>query len=248
MRIPVSVLIIAVSLAAAGPAGAQGWKDKLQGVIGPLTGGGGGAATAGTLSTQDITAGLREALKIGSERVVGQIGAVDGFNADPAIHIPLPPTLQKVQSTLKRFGLSGMADEVELKLNRAAEAAAPKTKALIWKAVSEMTLDDARTILNGPDDAATQYFKKVASADLADAVRPVVDRSLTEVGAVAAYDDLMGQYKTLPFVPDVKADLTGHAVDLTLQGLFYYLAREEADIRKNPATRTTELLTRVFGR
>lgn len=247
MRFRISGLIVACILAMAIPANAQSWKDKLQGVIGTIPGSA-GAVTSGALSTQDISAGLREALKVGSERVVSQVGAADGYNADPAIHIPLPPALQRVQSTLKRFGLSGLADEVELKLNRAAEAAAPKTKELIWKAITTMTLDDAKSIYDGPDDAATQYFKKVASADLTKVVRPVVDRSLTEVGTVAAYDNLMGQYKALPFVPDVKADLTDHAVDLTLQGLFFYLAREEADIRKNPAKRTTELLTRVFGK
>lgn len=246
MRLTISTLLVAVTLATAVPAGAQGWKDKLQGVLGTVPGIG-GTGTIGTLSTQDIAAGLREALKVGSERVIGQVGKVDGFNADPNIHIPLPPTLQRVQSTLKRFGLSGLADKVELKLNRAAEAAAPKTKELIWKAITQMSLKDAKQILNGPEDAATQYFKKVASADLAATVRPVVDRSLNEVGAITAYDNLMGQYKALPFVPDVKANLTDHAVKLTLQGLFFYLAREEAAIRKDPAKRTTELLARVFG-
>lgn len=244
--------ILAAGLAAlvlSQPAAAQktDWMGKIQGVIGNVTTPG-GSSSGGELSLTDITAGLREALKVGSERVVGQIGSADGYNLDPDIHIPLPPELQKVQSVLKRFGLSGMADDLELRLNRAAEAAAPKTKELIWKAITDMTLEDAKRIYDGPDDAATQYFKKVASADLADTVRPVVDQSLEEVGAISAYDDLMGQYKTLPLVPDVKANLSDHAVDLALEGLFFYLGKEEAAIRQNPAKRTTELLTKVFGR
>ncbi|MDA1089716.1 MAG: DUF4197 domain-containing protein [Proteobacteria bacterium] len=113
--------------------------------------------------------------------------------------------------------------------------------------ITEMTLDDAKQIYDGSNDAATQYFKRVSSADLAKVVKPVVDQSLAEVGAVASYDQLMGKYSALPFVPDVKANLTDHAVNMALEGLFFYLAKEEAAIRQNPAKRTTDLLARVFG-
>jgi len=248
MRILTIVAVAAITTATLQPrAHAQGLLDKLQNVIGNVTQPGGTSSGGGTLSQSDVTAGLREALRVGTERVVASLGTADGYNADPAIHIPLPPELQQVQTFLKKFGLSGLADDVELRLNRAAEAAAPKTKELIWKAISEMTLDDAMKIYNGPDDAATQYFKKVASSDLAATVKPVVDQSLNEVGAISAYDNLMGQYKALPLVPDVKANLSDHATELALKGLFHYLAKEEAAIRQNPAKRTTEILTKVFG-
>lgn len=223
--------------------------NTIQGAIGGLTGSDSTSSDdlTNVLSNDDIIAGLREALRVGTERVVGQLGAADGFNADPDIHIPLPPALQDVQSTLRKFGLSGLADDVELKLNRAAEEAAPRTKDLIWDAIADMTVEDAKQIYDGPDDAATQYFKRTSSADLANIIKPVVDQTLNEVGTIAAYDEMMGQYAKLPFVPDVKADLSDHAVQLTLQGLFHYLAREEAAIRQNPAKRTTDLLVRVFG-
>jgi len=230
---------------------AQNWMDKLKGAVDTITTPGTSSSAGSSLSglsTEDIAAGLREALKVGTERVVERVGAVDGYNADPDIHIPLPPTLANVQSTLRKFGLSALADDVELRLNRAAESAAPKAKELIWKAITEMTLDDAKGIYNGPEDAATQYFRRVATPDLEASVRPVVNNSLAEVGAISAYDQLIGQYKTLPFVPDVKTSLSDHAVDLTLDGLFFYLAKEEAAIRQNPAERTTEILTRVFGK
>ena len=141
-----------------------------------------------------------------------------------------------------------VADDLELKLNRAAEAAAPQTKQLIWKAVTDMSLEDAKAIYNGPNDAATQYFKRTTSENLKGVIKPVVDRSLNEVGAVASFDNLIGKYSNLPFVPDVKANISSHTVDLALKGLFHYLAKEEAAIRQNPAKRTTELLTKVFGR
>lgn len=205
------------------------------------------APGASALTTQEIAAGLREALKVGTERVVGQLGRTDGFNADPEIHIPLPETLKKVQSALRMVGMAGMADELELKLNRGAEAATPKAKRLFWQAIADMTLEDVEGIYNGPDDAATQYFRDKMSEPLADEMRPVVDDALAEVGAIRAYDAMMDEYRELPFVPDVKADLTNYALGKAMDGLFLYIAREEAAIRKNPAKRTTELLQRVFG-
>ncbi|MDJ0942889.1 MAG: DUF4197 domain-containing protein [Kiloniellales bacterium] len=201
----------------------------------------------GVLSTEDMAAGLREALRVGSERVVAKVGAADGFNLDPEIHIPLPGTFRQVQSALKTVGLSDLADDVELKLNRAAEAAAPEARDLFVQAIREMSLDDAKAIFDGPDDAATQYFKGRMSAPLARKMAPVVDRSLADVGALASVDRMMQSYRAIPFVPDVKADLRSYVVGKALDGIFFYVAKEEAAIRKNPAARSTELLKRVFG-
>jgi hypothetical protein len=234
------------SMAAAGgvfastPAVAQSWlkklKDKLQG-SGPTSG----------LSTEEMGDGLLEALRVGTEKVVEQVGAADGYNLDPNIHIPLPHTLKKVQSVLKSIGKSGLADDLELRLNRAAEAAAPAAKELFWQAISGMTFDDVRQIFNGPDDSATRYFQRKMTPPLTTRMEPVVERSLSEVGAIQSYDAMIGQYKSVPFVPDVKADLTEYAVEKAMDGLFYYVAREEAAIRNDPAARTTELLQKVFG-
>jgi len=248
------IAALAPVLAFSTTAQSASWLDSLQGVTGTIAkdaiNQGGGAAAIGKvagLSSEDIVAGLKEALRVGAQTVSTQLGAADGFNGDPAIHIPLPKELQTVQSTLKRVGLSSLADDVELKLNRGAEAAMPKAKALVWKAINAMTLDDAKAIYDGPADAATQYFRRVATPELEATVAPVIDTALRDSGAVAAYDQLIGRYKTIPFVPDLKADLKAHATRAALDGLFLYLAREEAAIRQNPAKRTTEILTKVFG-
>ena len=206
-----------------------------------------GGGTSGGLTTAEIGDGLREALRVGTERVVGQLGRTDGFNADPDIHIPLPGSLKRVQTALKAVGMSGLADDVELRLNRAAEAATPKAKQLFWDAISQMTMEDAKGILDGPKDAATRYFQKKMTGPLRDAMRPVIDDSLSEVGAIASYDKMMGEYRNIPFVPDAKADLTNYTLGKALDGLFTYIAREEAAIRSDPAKRTTEILQRVFG-
>lgn len=239
----------ALLLAAIPPAAAQ-FGDLLkkgQEMMGGQSGGGASSGAGAALSTGDIASGLKEALRVGSERVVSQVGKTDGYNADPAIHLPLPGSLKSVQSALKAAGMSSMLDDLELKLNRAAEAAAPKARALFVDAISQMSIDDARNIYNGPKDAATKYFQSKMSKPLAAEMSPVVDKSLAEVGAIKSYDAVMGQYKQIPFVPDAKANLTSYVVEKGMDGIFLYLGKEEAAIRDNPAKRSTELLQKVFG-
>jgi hypothetical protein len=243
-------VVLAMATLAAAPAQAQGsfldglnkGRDMLKGL-----GGSGGPSATGAPGEAEIGKGLREALRVGSDRVVSLLGRSDGFNKVADLHIPLPGSLQTVQKTLARFGMSGIADDLELRLNRAAEASVPKAKNLFFDAIEKMTLDDARGILNGPKDAATQYFRGRMSAPLAAEMRPIVDATLADVGAVRTYDRMMGQYRSLPFVPDAKADLTDYVLGKAIDGVFLYLAREEAAIRDNPARRTTDLLRKVFG-
>lgn len=200
------------------------------------------------LSVGDISSAFKEALQLGSEKVVGQLGQTDGFNADPAIHVPLPASLNVVKSVLSKAGMSGMLDDLELKMNRAAEIATPKAKKLFWNAISEMKFSDVQSIYNGPQDAATKYFQEKLTPSLTKEMTPIVDSSLSDTGAVQAYDGVMGKYKTMPFVPDAKANLTQHVTEKGIAGIFHYLGKEEAAIRQNPARQTTDLLKRVFGK
>lgn len=208
-----------------------------------------GTSSSGSgLSLDTIISGLKEALKVGSGNVVTQLGATDGFNKDSSIHIPLPDSLATVKKALDAAGMGSLTDDLELKLNRAAEAATPKAKALFMDAITQMTFEDAKAIYEGADDAATQYFKEKMSPGLAEAMAPVVDDTLSQVGAVKAYDNVMGKYKTFPFVPDVKANLSEHVVEKGMDGIFYYMAKEEKAIRQDPVKRTTDLLKTVFGK
>lgn len=206
----------------------------------------GGMAKSPTMD--EIAAAFKEALHIGSENVVKKLGAVDGFNADPAVHIPLPEELNTVKTVLSKVGMSRSLDDLELRLNRAAEASTPKAKELFFKAIKEMTFDDVKRIYDGPDDSATRYFKKKMSATLSMEMQPIVEKCLSQVGAIRVYDNVMGKYNSIPFVPDVKADLTDYVVQKGMDGIFYYMAKEEAAIRKDPAKQTTDLLKKVFGR
>lgn len=203
--------------------------------------------TLRSLSNSDVVAGLKDALRVGSENVVGQLSKKNGFNGDAKVHIPLPDNMKKVKSALSAVGMGSMMDDLELRLNRAAEAATPKAKRIFGNAIKSMSITDAKSILRGPDDAATQYFKKKMSKPLAKEMRPVVDHALARAGVVKAYDRVMGQYQSLPFMPNVKADLSQHVLDLALSGVFHYMADEEAAIRKNPVKRTTDILKKVFN-
>lgn len=220
------------------------WLERGQELLGGFDN---GAVTSSALSNQDIAAGLKEALSVGVDKVVAQLGTPGGFNDDPAVHIPLPESLKTVQATLDKLGMGAMLNDLDLRLNRAAEAAMPKTKQLFIEAISAMSLKDAKGILNGPPDAATRYFQAKMTPELKKEMRPVVDTTLAQVGAIESYDQAMDQYKSIPFVPDVKGNLTDYVVEQASDGLFHYLAVEEAAIRKDPAQRTTDLLKKVFG-
>lgn len=247
------VIVLAVALLP-GAAWAQGslmdlGKNVLQQQMGQ--GGTAGATSSGTrgsgLSTGDIASGLKDALRQGASAVTGRLGRADGFNADPKVHIPLPASLQRIQSGLKLAGLSGSADELELKLNRAAEAATPQARKIFTDALERMSVDDARAILNGPKDSATQYFKRSMTPDLKTALRPVVDHTVAEAGAVKSFEALTASAKGLPMVGDGRSMLTDHVLEYALSGIFSYLAEEEAAIRSDPAKRTTDLLRKVFA-
>lgn len=199
------------------------------------------------LSMDEIAAGLKEALRVGSENVVEKLSATNGFNTDNAIHIPLPENLSMVETALDKVGYASLTDDLELKLNRAAEAATPEAKALFLDAITAMSFENVQEIYKGADDAATQYFKEKMSPGLALAMKPVIDNTLSQVGAVQAYDAVMGQYKSLPFVPDVKSNLTQYVIDKGMDGIFHYMAVEEKAIRQDPVKRTTQLLQKVFN-
>lgn len=208
---------------------------------------------AGTLSSNsaitqtDIVAAFKQALSIGTGNVVQQLGVTDGFNLDPKVHIPLPSSLAKVQDTLDTVGLSFMLDDLETRLNRAAEIATPHAKELFVDAISQMTFDDVMTIYNGPQDSATKYFQSKMSSPLAQQMSPFVQNAVNQAGVVQAYDKVMDQYKNLPFMPDVKSNLTNHVIEQGISGIFYYLGEQEKAIRQDPVKQTTELLRKVFG-
>ncbi len=204
-------------------------------------------AAASGFNNQELTAAFKQALTIGTNEVVSQLGVKNGFNLDPKVRIPLPDNLKRVQTALNTVGLSSLMDDLELRLNCAAEIATPEAKALFINSIQQMTFNDVVDIYKGPNDSATRYFKRTMSAPLSERITPIVNRAITQAGVVQAYNNVMTQYAAIPFMPDVKADLTNYVVDRGIDGIFYYLAEQETAIRQDPVRQTTDLLKRVFG-
>ncbi|MFA6699215.1 MAG: DUF4197 domain-containing protein [Thiomicrospira sp.] len=198
-------------------------------------------------SNEELAQAFRQALNIGSEKVVAQLSAAGGYAHDSLIRIPLPEQMQRVDAVLSRVGMGRYTEELELKLNEAAELAAPKAKALFVNVISSMTFEDVQALYHGSNDSATQFLREKTSDDLKQQMRPIIEKTLNEVGAVRVYDQAIAQYKKSPFVPDIKADLIGHTTEKGMDGLFYYLGQKEAEIRENPVEQTTDLLKKVFG-
>ena len=178
---------------------------------------------------------------------VARTGRTDGFLKNEAIKILLPDKLATIGRGMRLMGMGAPVDELEVGMNRAAEQATPKAKAIFLSALKKMSFDDARKILTGGDTAATDYFKRASSGELTTAFSPIVHQSMENVGVVKKYDNLMQS------APEISAlggnfNLDKYVVGKTLDGLFYVLGQEEQKIRKNPAAQTTNLLKEVFGR
>jgi len=223
------------------------WLDKGTNLLNSINKKNSPADGSANLTTNELSSAFREALSIGTDKVVGQLGQLDAFNSNPQIHIPLPATLTPVKNMLGKIGMSYLLDDLELKLNRAAELATPKAKVLFKQAIKDMTFDDVTAIYKGPPDSATKYLRSKMSEPLKEEMAPIIKDSLSQAGAVKAYDLVMSKYQTIPFVPDVKANLTEYVQQKGLDAIFFYLAKEEENIRQNPAQQTTTLLKKAFG-
>ena len=200
------------------------------------------------LSDEQIGKALKQALSVGSESVITSLQQSGAFANNPNLHIDLPPALATAGKLLDKIGMGQWTDELEAKLNEAAEQAIPAAGPIISKAINNLTLVDIQSIYNGESDAATQYFKKQMSGSIAQAMDPIVKQSLADVGALTVYDKVISEYQSIPFVPDISNDLTELVKAQAIAGIFEYLAKEEAAIRENPAKRTTELLKKVFAK
>lgn len=201
------------------------------------------------LSTETIVAGLKEALRVGTNAAATKTSREGGFSQNARIFIPTPEEFSKVAKALRTVGFGKAVDNFELKLNQAAEHASGQAAPVFIDAVREMTFADAKAILQGGDTAATDYFRQRTGDRLRALYAPIVARHMQEVGAVTVYEDLLRRYTTVvPFAPRPKLDPEEYVTEKALDGLFALLADEEAKIRQDPAARTTELLRTVFGR
>lgn len=203
--------------------------------------------SSGGLTTQEVTAGLKQALTIGAENSGNLLSATDGFFKNAAIKILLPEEAQKVEKTLRDLGMSSLVDKAVLSLNRAAEDAATKAAPIFRDAILQMSIQDAMGILKGGDFAATNYLKGKTTAALTAAFKPVIENSLNKVNATKYWGDVFNTYNKFS-TTKINPDLSGYVTERALNGIFHQVSLEEQKIRRDPLARTTELLKKVFGR
>jgi hypothetical protein len=203
-------------------------------------------STGNASGQEKIVAGLKQALTIGTQNSTNKLSAVNGFFADAAVKILMPPEAENVEKTLRRFGLGSLVDKTILSLNRAAEDAAKSATPIFVDAIKHMTINDALGILRGGDFAATNYFKEKTTASLTAAFKPVISKSLDKVDATKYWSDVFTAYNRFS-TKKVETDLTAYVTQKAIDGIFYEVGLEEQKIRKDPAARVTDLLKQVFG-
>jgi len=195
----------------------------------------------------DIAAGLKEALNNGISKQVTKLTAVDGFYKNEAVKILLPEELRKVDSSLRKIGLSSLADEGLKVLNRAAEDAVKEATPIFVSAVKNMSFTDAKTILMGNESSATTYLQTSTSTALYGKFNPVIKNSFAKVGADKVWTNIITKYNSIPFSKKVNPDLTDYVTNQAMTGVFKMIAVEEKNIRTNLTARTSTLLQKVFA-
>lgn len=205
------------------------------------------AATLDTLTSHDAAGGLRAALSQGIDTAVAQLGKPNGFLNDPKVAIPLPSALEKADRALRMVGMGGDADKLKVGMNHAAEDAVADAKPIFKAALQRMTLADAKGILTGGDDAGTQYFRRVTSAQLTSKFKPTIARETGKLQLAPLYDKYAGKAAELGLVNKQDADLNDYVTGKALDGLFSRIADEERAIRKDPLGQANSLIKKVFA-
>lgn len=240
-------IVLLISLAGVASAASAGWKDLLKifdSEESPET----STELVSALSNGEIVDGLKEALIKGTQSAVSLLGRTDGFLANPDVKIPMPDSLSKVESGLRKIGQDKVADNFVETMNRAAEKAVPEAAGIFADSVKQMSIEDARQILQGEDDAATQYFRKNSGDALKQKFLPIVEDATDKVGVTSSYKKLSENLGVLSgFIDTDKLDLDEYVTNKAMDGLFLMVAAEEKKIRENPVERTTDLLKKVFS-
>lgn len=205
------------------------------------------ALSINDLSRTEVSTGLKEALLQGVDKAVTELGATDGFFGNNEVKIPLPEALKKAERAMRMFGMGQQADELVLKMNRAAEAAVPEAKLLLVNSVKKMSVAEAKAILTGGDDAATRYFKTHTSAALAEKFLPIVKTATANVQLAQQYNKFAQMGNKFGVIKAEQVNLEQYITQKTLDGVYLMIAKEEAAIRQDPVGQTSRLLQKVFA-
>lgn len=210
------------------------------------------------LTNEEVIEGLRAALTVGSDTSVTTLSAVDGYLGDELVKVLLPPEADVIQKNISKVPGGNLLIENAIKaINRAAEDAAIEAKPIFVNAITGITIEDGFGILNGNNDAATEYLKVNTITDLIGAFEPKISASLNKklvgnVSAESTYSTLVTAYNVASLngilFPKVEANtLTSHTTDKAMDGLFLKVADEELKIRTIASHRVNDILQKVFG-
>ena len=205
------------------------------------------ALSLSDLSQSDASGGLKDALTQGAQIAVKQLGKPGGFSDNDEVRIELPGKLGKAAQTMKMMGMGEQVEELEASMNKAAEAAVPQAQAILVDAVKKMTVSDAKAILAGGEDSATQYLNKSSREQIRAKFLPIVKQATDKVGVAQQYNSFAGQAAALGVVDAKSANVENYVTEQALNGLFKMIAEQEASIRQNPAGAATSLAKKVFG-
>ena len=205
------------------------------------------ALAVSDLSNEEASNGLKAALIQGAGKAVSKLGSVDGFLNNKQVKIQLPESMKKAEKAMRMFGMGKQADELVLKMNRAAEAAVPEAKALLVDSVKKMSLADAKSILTGPEDSATQYFKRTTSLPMGEKFLPIVKKATEDVQLAQQYNKFAEMGGKYGLVKKEDTNLEQYVTQKTLDGVYLMMAQEEAAIRKNPVGQASSVIKKVFG-
>jgi len=218
--------------------------DVVTNVINTVT----GSTNTGNFTQNEAASAIREALQKGVTTGISKVSVTDGYFGNQMIKILFPPEAKTVASTLRQIGAGSLIDNAVKSMNRAAESAAKEAAPIFANSIKQMTLTDAINIVNNKQqDAATQFLQRTTTESLVVAFKPSIKSALDKTLATRYWKDIMTKYNQIPFVKKVNTDLTDYVTRKAISGLFYMIAQEEAKIRKDPLSRTSDILKKVFG-
>lgn len=224
------------------PAMAQGdWLDSVKSFLGM-----GDKTADAPLTDAQTVDGVKQLLTQSVQSMVAKLGQSGSFDAGSDLHIDFPQSLQGVKSALEKAGMGDYVTQIEQKINQAAAGVIPKVAPVLKSSISNLNIEDAKSIYEGGSEAATQYLKNTMGKPIADALTPIVKQSLTEAGAMEVYNSAMEKYNALPFLPKADGDLIGLVQSKATDAIFTYMGQEEAAIRQDPS-QASDLLKQMFG-
>ena len=245
LRAVITTCVIACMVNVSLPDSAHaGWRDLLDKLKSKLD-----VNHEKKLTPAEIVAGLKEALRVGTQKSIDILGKPDGFFKDQSVKILMPEKLEKAEKLLRRLGQDRLADNFIETMNRAAEKSVHTTFTIFVKAIKQMTINDVMKIYNGREDEATRYFQTTQGQEIHNAIFPLVKDATEKTGVTSTYKEIANKIHKLHLPVDVDMpDLDNYVTQKTMDGIFLKLAKEEALIRKDPEARTTEILKKVFSK